>query len=688
MRTRDPGSKCPCAPAYTEVTNTGTSSGSRSVAAGRQNETLSRDIGLDGLLGDAWSMGAASHLGIDLREYDTRIRSFIPGYEDMLDAAAAALAASVRRRRPVVVDLGHRDGRACGALPGRQTIGASRRRRRGRGDARGGAAATRSALHRASRQFRTRRDLRSVTPSRRRSRCTTCRRPRAGCGCFRRLHRALRPGGVLIVADCYLASNPRIRAADRAALARAPRAPLQRARVRADTCAPGRRKITTRARRRSRMIERAGFAVDIVWRRGSLPSSSPKVRRATASHEVTSHEARACLCDLRGFVTFVLTVGPCGSSDRTEVGSPRRIPRCAAPLSLLFACAVSRPGDPRPAETVARRSQDHARIDRLQVDVDLRRRREVHEGGGRGVAARLLHDLRHDDRGAGDADGGRRHRAEGRERGGGEGDRQAARAHPGQRPRRRGRGQGSPRWSCCASSRWGSTRTGCSRWCSSSRRIYNADGNEKFALTNRQRQNGPINGMGTRANAQNLNINRDYMKLDTPEAKAFVKLWNDYDPQVGFDLHTSDGSAHGYYLTYSPPLNPDTSPTIMKIMTDEWFPFVTKNMKAKHGWDSFYYGNVSTPAAAAAAAAAAARRAPAPRHPAPPPCRAAAAGRPARVAHVRARAALPQQLRRPAQPLRAAQRGLRLRDLRGSDQGDQLLHGGGARTSRTRTPRG
>lgn len=125
--------------------------------------------------------------------------------------------------------------------------------------------------------------------------------------------------------------------------------------------------------------------------------------------------------------------------------------------------------------------------------------------------------------------------------------------------------------------------------------IYNADGNEKFALTNRQRQNGPVNGMGTRANAQNLNINRDYMKLDTPEARAFVKLWVDYDPHVGFDLHTSDGSAHGYLLTYSPPLNPDTSDTIMKIMKDEWFPFVTKNVKAKHGWESYYYGNVSTP---------------------------------------------------------------------------------------------
>jgi hypothetical protein len=124
--------------------------------------------------------------------------------------------------------------------------------------------------------------------------------------------------------------------------------------------------------------------------------------------------------------------------------------------------------------------------------------------------------------------------------------------------------------------------------------IYNADGNEKFALNNRQRQNGPTNGMGTRANAQNLNINRDYMKLDTPEAKAFVTLMNDYDPHVSYDLHTSDGSYHGYYLTYSPPLNPDTDPAIMKIMTDEWFPYVTKDMKAKHGWDTFYYGNVSS----------------------------------------------------------------------------------------------
>jgi hypothetical protein len=124
--------------------------------------------------------------------------------------------------------------------------------------------------------------------------------------------------------------------------------------------------------------------------------------------------------------------------------------------------------------------------------------------------------------------------------------------------------------------------------------IFNADGNEAFSLTNRQRQNGPINGEGTRQNAQGININRDFMKLETPEGQAFAKLWIDYDPEVGYDLHTSDGSTHGYYLTYAPPLNPDTSDAIESLMKDDWFPFVTKNIKAKHGWDTFYYGNVSS----------------------------------------------------------------------------------------------
>lgn len=123
--------------------------------------------------------------------------------------------------------------------------------------------------------------------------------------------------------------------------------------------------------------------------------------------------------------------------------------------------------------------------------------------------------------------------------------------------------------------------------------IFNADGNERFSPNNRPRQNGPVNGMGTRANGQDLNINRDFTKLETPEARAFAALWNDYDPHVGFDLHTSDGSAHAYHLTYSPPLHPNTNDALMTLMKAEWFPFITTQVKAKHGWDMFYYGNAS-----------------------------------------------------------------------------------------------
>ena len=64
-------------------------------------------------------------------------------------------------------------------------------------------------------------------------------------------------------------------------------------------------------------------------------------------------------------------------------------------------------------------------------------------------------------------------------------------------------------------------------------------------------------------------------------SRAFAKLWNAYDPHVGFDLHTSDGSTHGYYLTYAPGLNPNTSSAILDIQKLEWFPAVTKAIKAK-----------------------------------------------------------------------------------------------------------
>lgn len=83
--------------------------------------------------------------------------------------------------------------------------------------------------------------------------------------------------------------------------------------------------------------------------------------------------------------------------------------------------------------------------------------------------------------------------------------------------------------------------------------IYNADGNERVQLTNRPRQHGPIGGMGQRPNAQDYDLNRDHMKLDSPEARSVVGMMNRYDPHVSVDLHTTNGSRHAYMITYSSP---------------------------------------------------------------------------------------------------------------------------------------
>lgn len=122
--------------------------------------------------------------------------------------------------------------------------------------------------------------------------------------------------------------------------------------------------------------------------------------------------------------------------------------------------------------------------------------------------------------------------------------------------------------------------------------IYNADGNERIALTNRGAQHGPIGGMGQRPNAQGYDLNRDHIKLDSPEARSLVQMLTRYDPHVGVDLHTTNGTRHAYHLTYSPPLHPNTHPSIMSLLRDEWLPSVTRTIRDTYGWDYYYYGNV------------------------------------------------------------------------------------------------
>jgi hypothetical protein len=121
--------------------------------------------------------------------------------------------------------------------------------------------------------------------------------------------------------------------------------------------------------------------------------------------------------------------------------------------------------------------------------------------------------------------------------------------------------------------------------------IYNADGNEKINVNDRTAQNGPIGGVGVRENSKGYDLNRDYMKLDSPEAQALVNLCNRWDPHLTVDLHTTNGSYHGYHLTYSQPLNPNTNPLILSYHRDKMLPAITKAMLKAHKFRSYYYGN-------------------------------------------------------------------------------------------------
>src|SRR5262245_33962004 len=153
-------------------------------------------------------MSVAAHLGIPLREYDRRIRTFIPNYEAMLDEAARALGSGVGTIVDLGVGTGALSARCKRYVPNARVIGIDAdaamlplaRRRLGR-DATlehgnfmrdalpsGDAYVASLALH----HVRTRRAKRAL---------------------YSRIRSALRQGGVLVSADCY-PSHDRIRWAE------------------------------------------------------------------------------------------------------------------------------------------------------------------------------------------------------------------------------------------------------------------------------------------------------------------------------------------------------------------------------------------------------------------------------------------------------------------------------------------
>ncbi|MDB5978275.1 MAG: peptidase [Nevskia sp.] len=83
--------------------------------------------------------------------------------------------------------------------------------------------------------------------------------------------------------------------------------------------------------------------------------------------------------------------------------------------------------------------------------------------------------------------------------------------------------------------------------------VFNLDGHERFGRWNRPNQVGPEE-MGWRTTAQNLNLNRDYIKADAPEMQAMLHLLDSWDPIVYADLHVTDGAnfQHDISVTVEP----------------------------------------------------------------------------------------------------------------------------------------
>ncbi len=128
---------------------------------------------------------------------------------------------------------------------------------------------------------------------------------------------------------------------------------------------------------------------------------------------------------------------------------------------------------------------------------------------------------------------------------------------------------------------------------------YNPDGNDAFGpqAVNRSEQNGP-DQVGQRADGTNLDLNRDYFKAEAPETRgSLAQVVTTWDPALMMDLHTTDGTRHGYLLTYAPPLDPIGPIGPTSYVRDQMLPTLRKTLQERYHEPIFDYGNVDDPLA-------------------------------------------------------------------------------------------
>lgn len=120
---------------------------------------------------------------------------------------------------------------------------------------------------------------------------------------------------------------------------------------------------------------------------------------------------------------------------------------------------------------------------------------------------------------------------------------------------------------------------------------FNPDGNEAISAKNRTHQNGPKNGVGLRSNGQMLDINRDAIKLETPEMNGLLKnVLLKWDPQVTIDCHTTNGSYHEEPVTFSWMMNAATDRSLTRYMEKQMMPAVATILRDQYKVENCFYG--------------------------------------------------------------------------------------------------
>jgi hypothetical protein len=108
--------------------------------------------------------------------------------------------------------------------------------------------------------------------------------------------------------------------------------------------------------------------------------------------------------------------------------------------------------------------------------------------------------------------------------------------------------------------------------------VLNADGHERISPFNRPNQNGPKK-MGWRTNSLNLNLNRDYLKADSPEIRSFLKLFNDWLPDFMIDNHTTNGADYQYHVTYGIETHQNIDRGLINWIDKKYLPHLLNNVE-------------------------------------------------------------------------------------------------------------